>query len=118
MSYETAAQLQTIEISIDEARKAVTAKDALARLVKNRDFRALFVTGFFEQEAVRTVSLKSHPAFQDEASQTELDRTIYAIGSVQQYMNKVRAMGEQSERALVEMEVTRDELRVEDLNDE
>ena len=115
MSNETAAQLQTVNVSIDEARKSVDKRDALARLVKNRDFKTIISTGFFEKEAIRTVALKSHPAFQGDQEQLDLDRIMFAIGSLQQYLLTIRAQGDQMERGIAEMEQTRDELMVEDL---
>jgi len=107
--------LEMIEISIEDAKKAIARKDALSRLQNNKDFQDLIEKGFMEKHAIRQVMLKSHPATQNEAAQKMLDQQITAIGSFKQYLLNVYSEGMNAESALENDEATREELLKEDL---
>jgi hypothetical protein len=112
---ERAEALESIEISIEQARKSIARKDCLVRLQNNPDYKELIEKGFLEQHAIRQVMLKSHPGFQSEKDQKTFDSQIVAIGQLQQYIFAVYAEGMNAAQALGEDEATREELLREDL---
>lgn len=110
MTNQNEADLQTINVSIEQAQKDVDKRESLYRLMKNRDFKALFMKGFFEEEAIRLVELKSHPAQQGELEQLIIDNQIRSIGMLKQFMNTIRVKGDMSERAIADHEQMREHI--------
>lgn len=106
--------IETIELSIEHAKKSVAMKRSLDRLLKNRDFKTVFLDGYFEHEPARLVLLKADPSMQDDGSQKEIMKQIDAIGSVRQYMTTIIQLGRMAEKAMEEDQRTREELLAED----
>lgn len=106
--------IETIELSIEHAKKSANLKKALERLLKNRDFNTVFLTNYFEQEPARLVLLKADPNLQGEVEQKEIMKQIDAIGSVRQFMSNTLQLGRMAEKAIADDERTRDELLAED----
>jgi DNA-binding transcriptional regulator YhcF (GntR family) len=106
--------LETIELSIEHAKKAIALKTSVERLTRNRDFKAVFTEGYFEKEAQRLVFLKADPSMQDEADQKEIIKQIDAIGVLRQYLSTQMHLGRMAEKALEEDERTREELLAEE----
>jgi hypothetical protein len=113
-----AQELESVEISIAQAKKSIERKDQLLRLENNSDFKALISDGFLNSHAVRQVLLKAHPGLQTEAQQKMLDQQITAIGGFKQFLIGVYTEGMNAEAALAEDEQTREELLKEGLSDE
>jgi len=114
----TAEDLNSIEISIAQARVSIARKDQLVRLQGNPDFVALIEKGFMESHAVRQVMLKAHPSLQSEAQQKLLDQQITAIGGFKQFLIGVYTEGMNAAAALAADEQTREDLLAEGLADE
>ena len=110
-----AEDLDSLEISIAQAKKAIARKDCLVRLQNNQDYKELIEKGFLESHAVRQVMLKAHPSLQGEAQQKLLDQQIAAIGGFQQFLIGVYSEGMNAAQALHDDEATREELLQEDL---
>jgi hypothetical protein len=107
--------LDSIDISIEQAKKAIARKDCLTRLQMNPDYKEIIEKGFLEAHAIRQVMLKAHPGLQSEANQKILDQQIAAVGGFQQFLIGVYSEGMQASQALHENEATREELLREDL---
>lgn len=107
--------LDSIEISIEQAKKAIARKDCLARLQMNPDYKEIIEKGFLEAHAIRQVMLKAHPGLQSEANQKILDQQIAAIGGFQQFLIGVYSEGMNAMQALGEDEATREDLLREEL---
>lgn len=108
--------LETIELSMKHAKKAIDSKVALERLTRNRDFKAIVLEGYFESEAVRLVLLKSDPNMQSDESQKEILKQIDAIGSLRQYLRNVMHMGDMAGKAMEDYEQSREEILQEELD--
>jgi len=108
-------ELESLEITIEQAKKSIARKDCLVRLQNNPDFKELIEKGFLEQHAIRQVMLKAHPGLQEEKNQKMLDQQINAIGQFKQFLIAVYTEGMQATQALHEDEATREELLREDL---
>lgn len=103
-------QLENIEISIEQAKKAIDMMESLLKLTKNKDFKKVINEGYFEKEASRLVLLKADPSMQSPEDQRLLDNSIIAIGFLRQYFSAVIQMGRMAERSIANDEVTREEL--------
>ena len=114
MAESVKEQLECLEISMDEAKKAIKRKDCLVKLQKNRAFIELIEEGFLKEHAIRQVMLKSHPGLQEEKIQKTLDQNITAIGAFKQYLINVYNEGMNAEQALRDDEATQEELLQED----
>lgn len=105
------AEVQEIEIEIEQAREMIKRKEALDRLYKNPDFQLVIQKGYFEDEAVRLVHLKGAPAMRDPENQAAIIKEMDGIGSLKGYFSAIihtaanaQAAIEEREALLLEME--------------
>jgi len=82
-------QVQAIEKSIRNAKKAIDIGAAVERLRNNRDFKAVILDGYLEQEAIRLVHVKAAPEFQSPERQAAVMRDIDSIGALSGYLNNL-----------------------------
>lgn len=108
-------QIENIEISIEQAKKAIDSMNSLLKLTKNKDFKKVINEGYFEKEASRLVLLKADPSMQSPEDQRLIENSIIAIGFLRQYFSAVIQMGRMAERTLASDESTREELLSETL---
>lgn len=79
--------IHQIEKEIQSAKERVQFGEAIERLKSNRDFKKVFLEGYFREEAIRLVGLKADPSQQKEECQQEIIKQIDAIGAVQAFLN-------------------------------
>lgn len=107
------SQVAQIELTMDEAKSQIGLAEALDKLHKNRDFKKVFLDGYFKDEAIRLVELKGYPSTQREDMQADIVKQIDAIGCVRGFFSKIyqEAMNAQSaiEAAEQELEEIRSE---------
>ena len=104
------AQVEEIEVKINEAKEVIERKKALMRLTDNKDFKTIVLDGYFEDEASRLVLLKADYEMQDERSQNQIKKSIDAIGYFRLYLRTVMQLGAQMEKDLEADQKTREEL--------
>lgn len=104
------SNLQEIELNIDTAKKMVKEADAIDRLMKNRDFKAIITEGYFKEYASILVQRKAMPGMQIDSEQKDIDDSITGIGQLQQFLFTKRMQGKQVAKDLNEMESVREEL--------
>lgn len=104
------AQIEEIEVKINEAKEVIERKKALMRLTDNKDFKSIVLDGYFKDEASRLVLLKADYEMQDEMSQNQIKKSIDAIGYFRLYLRTVMQLGAQMEKDLAADEQTREEL--------
>lgn len=109
----SANEIHEIELNIKEAKKFVDLGKSLERLQSNRDFKKVVEEGFFKDEAVRLVHLKSSPAMQRPEQQAAIDAEIRAVGAFAQYLNLVFMKADHAAKAIEDNEAELDELRAE-----
>lgn len=108
-------ELENLEITIEQAKRAIARRDAYVRLQKNEDFKMLIEKGFLESHAVRQVMLKAHPSLQEEKQQKMFDNQITAVGGFKQFLVSVFTEGMNAEQSLQADEATREEILAEEL---
>jgi len=107
--------IQEQEVTIEDAKERIALRDGLIKLTKNREFKKIIETGYFEAEAARVVAAKANPALQGAEQQLILDKQINAIGGLRQYFGMIVGIGNQAEQALGEHIETLEAMRQEDL---
>jgi len=107
---EREQQIAQINPSIEEAEKRIEDAAALDRLYKNKDFRHVFLDGYFMKEASRTVLLKADPNMQGDEEQRDCNNIIMAIGMLRQHFAKVFGLGSQAEKAVADDKEARQQL--------
>jgi len=80
------SDIETIEISIEQAKAVIETANALDRLHENKDFQAIFLEGYMKSHVLRNVGLKASFGAQDEKTQKYIDAQIMGVGSLQQYI--------------------------------
>lgn len=102
--------LEAIEKSIQQSKVCIEAGNALKRLKDNRDFKLIVLNGYFENEAIRLVHLKSDPNMQKESSQEDIIKQIDAIGAFGNYMTTVLFRADMSLKSLASDEEAKEEI--------
>lgn len=106
-------QIEELELNIDQAKDLVNRGQAVNRLLENKDFNAIIRQGYFHDEAVRLVHLKSSPAMRTEEKQTAILKEMDGIGSLLGYLQKLQHQAELAQQAIEESEDTLAEIRSE-----
>lgn len=96
----TEEQIQELELTIDQAREQVKLAEALNRLHKNEDFKAVILDGYFRDEASRLVALLADPNCQTDAWQNALTNSVRSISELRQHFAKTFHFGELAARAI------------------
>jgi len=105
--------VKAIEENIRKSKQVVEAGAALERLMTNRDFKKVILEGYFEQEAIRLVHLKSDQNFQSPDMQRSIIAQMDSIGNVHQYLNLVLFKASQASKNILADEEARDEILTE-----
>ena len=108
---------ESIRISIEQKQEMIALGDSIQRLAKNRDWKKLVDTAFFEQESVRLVSLLAHPGMQDEVSQKEIHNQMVGIAYFRQFLGRTEMFAAQARVALPEDEATEVEILEEEIQE-
>jgi len=103
-------QIESVEISMDLAKKVVTRRDMLLRLYSNKDFEQLISEEYFTNEASRLVLIKADPDMQTKDKQKGIERSMVGIGALRQYFQVIMQQGNMAERALLADAETHEEL--------
>ena len=106
--------LDSLELSIGQAKKTIDLMDSLKRLTNNKDFIKIITEGYFETEASRLVLLKATDEVADEANQIGILKSIDSIGFLRMYLSRIMQFGMMAERALKSDEETREEILASD----
>jgi hypothetical protein len=94
------SDVETIEISMEQAKAKIRRLDALERLHANPDFKDLFLEGYLKEFAAEMVSRKASLGAQEEKNQKFIDNQITAIGHVGLYMNLLAQEGRVAKETL------------------
>ena len=103
-------QLEQVELSIKQAKATIERRNSLDKLFSNEHFKAIILKGYFEEEASRLVLIKASPAMQTDESQTQINKSIDAVGFLRQHFHMIAQTGNMAERALADDQNTREEL--------
>ena len=103
--------IQTIEISIDKAKRDIEIGDALVRLIKNKDFDLIISENYFKGEAERVVGAKADAAMiMNEVGMVMLENQITSIGGLRQYFLKIQQEASNAKMAMSDYREAQTEL--------
>lgn len=100
MRTEDMADLDQIELSIENAKNLIEFGDALKRLETNADYIKIITEDFFKNNALRLVKLKAAPQCQDEMNQKFINQQIDTVGHFAQYLTGIRVQGNSAKVAM------------------
>lgn len=103
------SDIETIELSIEEAKKIVAKRDMALKLAGNREFKKLVLEGYLKDEAARLVGISADASVKEHWG--DIHSAINGISHFQQYMRTIKQMGDIAERELAEQVDTLEELR-------
>lgn len=97
--------IRDIEISIEEAKKAIAMGEALARLERNKDFKKVITEGLCHDFAVQCVSLRGNTGFRmNENLMASNTRKLDMIGELVEYFRNVHANAAMMTQTLADAE--------------
>ena len=103
-------QMEEIDLTMEQAKKFISRRDTALKLTRDKLYLEVIQEGYFEDEAKRLVLLKGDPSFQTTEAQEDLDRRIFSIAYLFQYLEGIIQIGNMAERDLVEHESAKEEL--------
>lgn len=96
------SDVQAIRITIEQKKEMIALGESISRLGKNRDWKKLVDTTYFEEEATRLVSLLAHPGMQDAEAQTEIRNQMLGIAYFRQFLARTEMFAQQAQASLPE----------------
>lgn len=109
----TLNDIEALENNVKRAKEHVELGSALDRLRTNRDFKKIITEGYFRDEAVRLVHLKSDSNMLSDVMQSSIIKQMDAIGALAQYFYVVSHRAAMSGRSIAVDEETLTELMTE-----
>jgi hypothetical protein len=106
------SQVAQIELSLEHAKELVAFRDAIKKLTSNREFKKIFIEGYFKDEAIRLVGLSADPAV--EKHHAEIQEQIKAISYAQQFLRNAQTKGDIAAASIEEHELALEEARFEE----
>lgn len=110
MEQSSDEQIATIEITIEQAKHCVDCMTSMENLLKNPDFKKVFLIDYLEREPVRLVKLKCDVNQSSPESQAAIDKEMIGIGMLDQYIRYMFQRGNQALSTINDNEEARDEI--------
>ena len=119
---EIERQLDSVELSIEEAENLIKKSEALQRLEKNKDFKFLFLEGLMEKDAINQVMMLAAPGLKapgdgPKTAKAGIQARIDMIGELYNYCRYVHVQADGARKALEDHKQTREELLQEQLEE-
>lgn len=111
------SHIEQLDAAIRSNRKTVERGKALARLLVNKDFKEVIKDGYFNQEAIRLVHLRSDPNMQTPEKQESIIKQMDAIAALSEYLRVQEHLCEQAAKQLEADEEFRAELAQEEVEE-
>lgn len=102
--------IKELEASIQRAKALVELGSSLERLSLNRDFKAIVLEGYFKQEAIRLVHLRSDPSMQTLERQADIVKQMDAIAGFSQYLLVIQQQAYMAKRSVASDEQSMEEI--------
>lgn len=109
------SHIEQLDAAIHANRKTVERGKALARLLGNKDFKEVIKDGYFNQEAIRLVHLRSDPNMQTPEKQDSIIKQMDAIAALSEYLRVQEHLCDQAAKQLEADEEFRAELAQEEV---
>ena len=96
-----------INMTMEQAEKALQVRDAIKRLFENEDYKLVFEESYFKDEAMRLTLAIVDNEMQDEIDQRLINEQTRGIGHLHVFLNTRIALGNQVEQSLAQEEKER-----------
>ena len=96
-------EVAQLELQQKHARKAIERREAVDRLMKNKDFKELILDGFCRDECARYVQESADPLLEPNQREDALNMA-QASGHLRRFLGLIYTMGNQAEGSLVSLE--------------
>ncbi len=106
--------IQEVEITIEEAKKAVEYAVLVRRLIDNPDFKKLVTEDYFVEEAARLTHLYSEPGLTDDQIRW-VQNDLLAIGGFKRFIKNKLLLGTNAQHELDHSTEVLEELRMEEM---
>jgi len=106
-----------IRADIKKGKVQIKRAEALKRLLKNKDFKSIFLDHFIHDQSVFLVQQKAQPHLQSEEEQKDLDTQIMSISHISLFLREIEAMGLQAKNSIKNHELELDNCREDDGED-
>jgi hypothetical protein len=107
------SEIQTLELTIEQAKNAVKLKDQAERLIKNRDFKAVFEEEYFDSYVRNTSLLLAEVKYDNPKMYEDLVDELEAVGRVRGFIQGIFQKAREAEKAIVNAQSEIDLLREE-----
>jgi hypothetical protein len=104
------SDIQDLEQGIKDAEHLLERRQMALKLYDNREFRVLFVDGYFKDEAARLVQNSTEPKY-DAQQRADSLAMAQATGHARRYLSMAVQMGAVAERELPQMHAMLEHLR-------
>lgn len=111
------SDIQQVELTLEEAKKIVAFGEAISRLEKNADYRAIYTDGYFRDEASRLALLSGDPNI-DEKVREKVFLSIRSIGELFDYLRTKKMMADLMVKDVQDAEQALEEMHREDAESE
>lgn len=110
-------EIKQVELSIEEAKKAVNEAELAYKLSTNAAFKKLVLEGYFVEEAARLAHLLTDPEMVNQGAVPQIENAIKGIGGFKRYLSTKMQLGAIAENAIRDNQETLEELREEELSE-
>ncbi len=107
------SDIQTLELSKEQAHAAVKLKGHAEKLLKNRDFKAVFDDEYFDSYTKNTAILLSEVKHNDPNMYQDLIDELEAVGRVRGFIRSIFQKGHMAEKSITDADAQIAELRAE-----
>lgn len=80
------SDIAALEASIKQNQQIIAYGDALSRLENNKDFKKIFLEGYFREEAIRLVGLLGDPYLGTPEKQASIIKQMEGISNLRSYL--------------------------------
>lgn len=97
-------KVELIKKHMESAAKSVELADNIEKLLKNGLFKKVILNSYFEDEAVRLVSLLSNGSLQDAENQKNITNAMRGIGELRSWFDAMIQRGMHARKTLADLE--------------
>ena len=88
----------------EEAKRLISRAESLNRLLKNKDFKSVFLEGYVKEECVRLVNLTADPNINmsntKEAVRKDIEEKLIGIARFSEYLRTVDLLAKQANKTM------------------
>lgn len=107
------SNIQTLELSKEQAQAAVKLRDQAEKLLKNREFKAVFDDEYFDSYTKNTALLLSEVKQDDPKMYQDLIDELEAVGRVRGFIRSIFQKGNMAEKTILDADAQIAGLRAE-----